>query len=141
MRITAIGREFVAEVDGIDLCAPLDAGVAASIHAAMDRLAVLVFHDKPLADEEQIVFTKSLGKIELNRANNVTPLNQRRLGIEMSDISNLDQRGSLLRAPIAAARSVSAIGCGIRIPRSSVRGRGPRGARLVQRHFQSMILN
>lgn len=96
MRITAIGREFVAEVDGIDLCAPLDAGAEASIHAAMDRFAVLVFHDQPLADEEQIAFTKSLGKIELNTANNVTPLDQRRLGIEMSDISNLDQRGSML---------------------------------------------
>jgi alpha-ketoglutarate-dependent 2,4-dichlorophenoxyacetate dioxygenase len=96
MRIIAIGREFVAEVDGMDLCALLDAGAAASIHAAMDRFAVLVFHDQPLADEEQIAFTKSLGKIELNTANNVTPLDQRRLGIEMSDISNLDQRGSML---------------------------------------------
>ncbi|MBO0756909.1 MAG: TauD/TfdA family dioxygenase [Bradyrhizobiaceae bacterium] len=96
MRITAIGREFVAEVDSIDLRGPLDAGAAASIHAAMDRFAVLVFHDQQLADEEQIAFTKSLGKIELNTANNVTPLDQRRLDIEMSDISNLDQRGNIL---------------------------------------------
>src|SRR5262249_56646625 len=79
MRFTPIGREFVAEVDGIDLTAPLDAGALASIHAAMDRFAVLVFHDQPLADEEQIAFTRSLGKIELNIANNVTPLDQRRL--------------------------------------------------------------
>jgi alpha-ketoglutarate-dependent 2,4-dichlorophenoxyacetate dioxygenase len=62
----------------------------------MDRYAVLVFHDQPLSDEEQIAFTKSLGKVELNTANNVTRLDQRRLGIEMSDISNLDQQGSLL---------------------------------------------
>jgi alpha-ketoglutarate-dependent 2,4-dichlorophenoxyacetate dioxygenase len=96
MRTTAIGHEFVAEVDGIDLRAALEAGPAASIHAAMDRFAVLVFHDQPLADEEQVAFTKSLGKIELNTANNVTPLDQRRLGIEMSDISNLDQHGSML---------------------------------------------
>src|SRR5215470_5316304 len=91
-----IGHEFVAEVTGIDLRAPLDAGAAASIHAVMDRYAVLVFHDQPLTDEEQIAFTKSLGKIELNTANNVTRLDQRRLSIEMSDISNLDQQGNLL---------------------------------------------
>ena len=91
-----IGNEFVAEVTGIDLRAPLDAGATAAIHAAMGRYAVLLFHDQPLSDDEQIAFTKALGKIELNTANNVTRLDQRRLGIEMSDISNLDQQGNLL---------------------------------------------
>jgi len=91
-----IGNEFVAEVTGIDLRAPLDAGATAAIHDAMDRYAVLLFHDQPLSDDEQIAFTKALGKIELNTANNVTRLDQRRLGIEMSDISNLDQQGNLL---------------------------------------------
>ena len=94
MRFIPIGQEFVAEVTGVDLRAPLNA--AAAIHAAMDRHAVLVFRDQPLSDEEQIAFTKALGKIELNTANNVTRLDQRRLGIEMSDISNLDQQGHLL---------------------------------------------
>jgi len=96
MRFVPIGHEFVAEVTGIDLRAPLDAGAVADIHAAMDRHAVLLFHDQPLTDDQQIAFTKSLGKIELNTANNVTRLDQRRLGIEMSDISNLDQQGNLL---------------------------------------------
>jgi alpha-ketoglutarate-dependent 2,4-dichlorophenoxyacetate dioxygenase len=96
MRLTPIGREFVAEAAGIDLTAPLDAGAVAAIDSAMDRYGVLVFHDQPLIDEEQIAFTKSFGKIELNTANNVTRLDQRRLGIEMSDISNLDQQGNLL---------------------------------------------
>ena len=91
-----IGDEFVAKVTGIDLRAPLDADAAATIHAAMDRYGVLVFHDQLLNDEEQIAFTKSLGKIELNTANNVTRLDQRRLGIEMADISNLDQHGNML---------------------------------------------
>ena len=83
MRLIPIGHEFVAEVASIDLRAPLDAGVAANIHGAMDRYAVLVFHDQPLTDGQQIAFTKSLGKIELNTANNVTRLDQRRLGIEI----------------------------------------------------------
>jgi alpha-ketoglutarate-dependent 2,4-dichlorophenoxyacetate dioxygenase len=46
MRFIAIGHDFVAEVIGIDLRAPLDADAAAAIHAAMDRYAVLVFHDQ-----------------------------------------------------------------------------------------------
>jgi alpha-ketoglutarate-dependent 2,4-dichlorophenoxyacetate dioxygenase len=96
MQFTPIGNEFAATVEGIDLPAPLDAAAAAAIHAAMDRYAVLVFHDQPLTDEQQIAFTKSLGKIELNTANNVTRLDQRRLSIEMSDISNLDQHSNML---------------------------------------------
>ena len=96
MRFIPIGSEFAAEVEGIDLCAPLDAAAVAVIHAGMDRHAVLVFHDQPLTDEQQIAFTRSLGKIELNTANNVTRLDQRRLSIEMSDISNLDQHSNML---------------------------------------------
>jgi alpha-ketoglutarate-dependent 2,4-dichlorophenoxyacetate dioxygenase len=96
MPFIPIGRDFVAEVIGIDLRTPLDADAAAAIHAAMDRYAVLVFHDQPLNDAQQTAFTKSLGNIELNTANNVTRLDQRRLGIEMSDISNLDQHGNIL---------------------------------------------
>src|SRR6476659_10152246 len=110
MRFIPIGSEFAAEVEGIDLCAPLDAAAVAAIHAGMDRHAVLVFHDQPLTDEQQIAFTRSLGKIELNTANNITRLDQRRLSIVMS----------------AGARSISEIGCGIRILHSR---RYPRNTR------------
>src|SRR5215472_12252703 len=96
MRFNPIGNEFAAVVEGIDLCAPLNSAQVATIHAGMDRYAVLVFHDQPLTDEQQIAFTKSLGKIELNTANNITRLDQRRLSIEMSDISNLDQHSNIL---------------------------------------------
>jgi len=94
--IRQIHPVFVGEVSGVDLSRPLTREEAAAIDAGMDRYAVLVFHDQPLTDEEQIAFTKSLGKIELNTANNVTRLDQRRLGIEMSDISNLDREGNML---------------------------------------------
>jgi alpha-ketoglutarate-dependent 2,4-dichlorophenoxyacetate dioxygenase len=96
MRFVPIGTEFAAEVEEIDLSTPLDADAVKAIHAGMDRYAVLVFHGQKLTDEQQIAFTRSLGKIELNTANNVTRLDQRRLGIEMSDISNLDQHGNML---------------------------------------------
>jgi alpha-ketoglutarate-dependent 2,4-dichlorophenoxyacetate dioxygenase len=87
MRFIPVHNEFVAEVEDIDLTAPLDAAGAAAIHAGMDRYAVLVFRGQALTDAQQIAFTASLGKIELNTANNVTRPDQRRLGYEMSDIS------------------------------------------------------
>jgi alpha-ketoglutarate-dependent 2,4-dichlorophenoxyacetate dioxygenase len=96
MRFIPVHNEFVAEVEDIDLTAPLDAAGAAAIHAGMDRYAVLVFRGQALTDAQQIAFTASLGKIELNTANNVTRPDQRRLGYEMSDISNLDKDGNLL---------------------------------------------
>ncbi len=96
MRFVPVNPEFVSEVEDIDLAAPLDKAGAAAIHAGMDRYAVLVFRNQPLTDAQQIAFTASLGKIELNTANNVTRPDQRRLGYEMSDISNLDKDGNLL---------------------------------------------
>ena len=96
MRFVPIGPEFAAAVEGIDLRVPLDAAAMAAIHAGMDRHGVLVVHDQPFSDEQQIAFTKGLGTIELNTANNVTRLDQRRLSIEMSDISNLDQHSTML---------------------------------------------
>ena len=96
MRFNPIGNEFAAVVEGIDLCAPLNSAQVATIHAGMDRHAVLVFHEQPLTDDQQIAFTRSLGKIELNTANNITRLDQRRLSVEMSDISNLDQHSNIL---------------------------------------------
>lgn len=37
MRFIAIGSEFAAVVEGIDLCAPLDSAQVEAIHAGMDR--------------------------------------------------------------------------------------------------------
>jgi alpha-ketoglutarate-dependent 2,4-dichlorophenoxyacetate dioxygenase len=96
MQIAPVGNEFVAAVSGIDFRQPPDAATAAAIHTAMDRYAVLVFHDQRISDAEQIAFTKGLGKVELNTSNNVTRLDQRRLSTEMSDISNLDKEGRML---------------------------------------------
>jgi alpha-ketoglutarate-dependent 2,4-dichlorophenoxyacetate dioxygenase len=96
MRIAPLGEAFVAAVDGIDLRRPPDAATADAINAAMDRFAVLVFPDQRVSDAEQVAFTKSLGTLELNTANNITRLDERRLSIEMSDISNLDRDGRML---------------------------------------------
>ena len=59
-----VGPCLAAEVEGIDLTQPLSPEEVAAIHAGMDQYAVLVFHDQPLTDEQQLAFTRSLGEIE-----------------------------------------------------------------------------
>jgi alpha-ketoglutarate-dependent 2,4-dichlorophenoxyacetate dioxygenase len=60
----------------------------AAVHAGMDRYAVLVFHDQLLTDEQQLVFTRSLGEIE--HAIGTGLREQYRLPTTFADVSNLD---------------------------------------------------
>ncbi len=82
---------FVGEVEGVDLCRPLSADEVLAIEAGMDRYAVLVFHDQPLSDEQQVAFSRNFGDIELAVGSSVTRPEDRRLSIELADISNLDR--------------------------------------------------
>ena len=90
---------FAGEVAGVDCRRPLELGEVAAIEAGMDRYAVLVFHDQPLDDEEQLAFTRRFGALE----NYATPGNirspkQQRLRPGMADFSNLDNDGNIISA-------------------------------------------
>lgn len=61
----------------------------------MDRFGVLVFHDQHLNDEQQISFSRQLGTLE-QATGDITSDKDRRLNIELNDISNLDKHGELL---------------------------------------------
>jgi alpha-ketoglutarate-dependent 2,4-dichlorophenoxyacetate dioxygenase len=87
---------FVGEVEGVDLQRPLGPEEVAAIEAGMDRYAVLVFHDQPLSDEQQVAFSRNFGAIELAVNGNVTRPEDRRLGVELADISNLDRDNKVL---------------------------------------------
>lgn len=91
--IRPIDPSFAAEVSGIDLRAPLTAPAVAAIEAAMDRYAVLVFHDQPVTDEQQMAFTLGFGSIEHAQGGNITRADEYRLQDGMIDVSNLDQSG------------------------------------------------
>jgi alpha-ketoglutarate-dependent 2,4-dichlorophenoxyacetate dioxygenase len=80
-----------AEAAGVDLRRPLGADEVAAIEAGMDRHAVLVFHDQPLSDEQQVAFSRNFGEIEPAVNSNVTKPEERRLSVELADISNLDR--------------------------------------------------
>src|SRR5215470_194596 len=83
-----VGPCLAAEVDGIDLTRPLSPQEVAAVHAGMDKYAVLVFHDQPLSDDQQLAFTRSLGEIE--HAIGTGLREQYRLPTTFADVSNLD---------------------------------------------------
>jgi alpha-ketoglutarate-dependent 2,4-dichlorophenoxyacetate dioxygenase len=89
--ITQIGPCFAAEVEGVDLTKPLSPEAVAAVHAGMDRYAVLVFHDQPLDDEQQLAFSRSLGQIEHAVGTSLREPHELRLPTTFADVSNLDR--------------------------------------------------
>jgi len=85
---------FVGEIRGMDLGRPLDAASARALWEAIDRYAVLVFHDQRLSDEQLRDFAGKFGKLEIGRS--AAEGGKRRLALpEIGDISNLDEEGRL----------------------------------------------
>jgi alpha-ketoglutarate-dependent 2,4-dichlorophenoxyacetate dioxygenase len=91
MKTRQIGPCFAAEVEGVDLTKPLSADDVVAIHAGMDEHAVLVFHDQPLTDEQQLAFTRSLGEIEHAIGTSLRAPDEYRLPTTFADVSNLDK--------------------------------------------------
>jgi alpha-ketoglutarate-dependent 2,4-dichlorophenoxyacetate dioxygenase len=88
-----IGPCFAAEVDGIDLTRPLSDADVKAIHAGMDEHAVLVFHDQPIDDAQQLAFSRRLG--ELEHAIGTALRYENRLPTTFADVSNLDHENKV----------------------------------------------
>ena len=86
---------FGGEVSGIDLTRRLTDAEVTAIHAGMDRFGVLVFHDQQLEDEQQIAFSRQLGALE-QATGDIMSEKDRRLSMDLNDISNVDKHGELL---------------------------------------------
>jgi alpha-ketoglutarate-dependent 2,4-dichlorophenoxyacetate dioxygenase len=89
--IRQIGPGFVGEVSGIDTTKPVLSEDVAAVEAGMDRYAVLVFRDQKLTDDEQMAFSLNFGALENPRGGNITRMEDRRLQLGMTDVSNLDK--------------------------------------------------
>src|SRR5258708_31000307 len=94
--IRQIHPVFVGEVEGVDLRRCLTPDEAAAIEAGMDRYAVLVFHDQAISDEQQLAFSRNFGELERVTGGHIMKDSERRLSLDMADISNLDQDSKLL---------------------------------------------
>ena len=91
LTIRQVGPCFAGEVAGVDLTKPLPAADIATIHAGMDKYAVLVFHDQNFTDEQQLAFTQSLGPLELAIGTSLRRPEDHRLPTTFADVSNLDR--------------------------------------------------
>ncbi len=94
MQITPLHPVFVARAEGLDLRRELTAAEVAEIDAAMNQHAILVFPGQFIDDDQQKAFARNFGKLEL-ATGNIQTSDQRRLDMEMADISNLDQDNKL----------------------------------------------
>ena len=98
IRIRRVHPSFVGEVTGIDITQPLTPAQVEAIEDGMHEHAVLVFHDQPLSDPQQVEFTHNFGELEITLAGQMARPEQRRFQqLELGDISNLDE-GERLRA-------------------------------------------
>jgi alpha-ketoglutarate-dependent 2,4-dichlorophenoxyacetate dioxygenase len=84
-----------AEVTGIDIRRPLSAVEVAAIDGGMDRYAVLVFHDQPITDEQQLAFSANFGTLQQD-SNSLMKREDLRLHPAFADVSNLDKNNSRL---------------------------------------------
>jgi len=92
--ISQVHPLFVGEVTGVDLRQPLDPAVVTEIDAAMDRYAVLVLRDQSLDQEQQMVFARSFGPLDLG-LRKVKKQPHRFRYDELIDISNVDEKGRI----------------------------------------------
>ncbi len=89
---------FVGEASPVDLRQAHDHGTLAQIRAGMDEYAILVFRDQPFTDDEQLAFAQRLDG-QLHSRTGSAVLGKSRLGNEaLSDISNVDESGEILRS-------------------------------------------
>jgi alpha-ketoglutarate-dependent 2,4-dichlorophenoxyacetate dioxygenase len=87
--------DFVGVVAGIDLKNPVSAADAATIDAGMDHYGVLVFHGQDINDEQQLAFSRNFGPLE-TATGDIAKVADRRLAMEVNDISNLDKNSNVL---------------------------------------------
>jgi alpha-ketoglutarate-dependent 2,4-dichlorophenoxyacetate dioxygenase len=95
LRFTPLHPVFAARCEGLDLRCPLTREQATAVEAAMDRYAVLAFHDQRIDDDQQLAFGRNFGEVEaipslVDKSRRRLPDNQ------VNDISNLGADGKLL---------------------------------------------
>src|SRR5262245_32283046 len=97
--VKPVTPDFVAEISGLDLGRPLTPADRDAIEAAINRYAIVVFHDQKLTDELQIDFARNFGPIAspAQKARH-TGIRHRIASNDIADISNLDGDGNILEA-------------------------------------------
>jgi alpha-ketoglutarate-dependent 2,4-dichlorophenoxyacetate dioxygenase len=88
--VSPLHPAFVGEVSGIDLRHAVDPHAFRLIEEALDRYAVLRFHEQMLNDQEQLAFSRLFGRLETAIGTIRSNRRQRLDSHELVDVSNLD---------------------------------------------------
>ncbi len=96
--VAPLHPDFVAEISGVDIAAPLASADRDAIEAAIDRYAVVVFRGQKLDDERQVAFAAHFGPIESSALKlRHRDIKHRIESSQVADISNLDGDGNVLK--------------------------------------------
>jgi alpha-ketoglutarate-dependent 2,4-dichlorophenoxyacetate dioxygenase len=87
--------DFAGEVTGVDIARSVSPIDAALIEDGMDRFAVLMVRGQQITDAQQYAFSQHFGPMEQATGDIAKP-EDRRLPMEINDISNLDKHGQVL---------------------------------------------
>jgi len=87
--------DFAARVTGIDIGGAVTDDDRKTLSAAIDRYAVLVFPGQAIDDQSQFAFSARFGEME-RATGDINTAADRRLSMDINDISNLDQSGQVL---------------------------------------------
>lgn len=95
--IRQIHPHFVGEVSQVNL-RTADEEALQDIRNGMDKYGMLVFHDQPMTNEEQLAFSQRLDG-ELHTKTSLSVLEKNRFGTNaLTDISNVNEKGQVLKA-------------------------------------------
>ena len=107
LHIKTLRPKFVAEASGVNLIGLRDAATLEALRHAMDEVGVLILHDQPFSNEEQLEFAQRFDGA-LHGKTSTAVMTKNRFGNEaLSDISNVGHDGEIL--PPADRRRVSSL--------------------------------
>jgi len=97
LSIAPVHPHFVGEVSDVDIRVADEQSLQA-IRDGMDKYAVLVFHNQPMINGEQLAFAQRLDG-ELHTKTSLSVLEKSRFGTTaLTDISNVNDKGEVLKA-------------------------------------------
>jgi alpha-ketoglutarate-dependent 2,4-dichlorophenoxyacetate dioxygenase len=105
IRFKPLTEHFAAEASGVNLRFPLEKEVIREIDQAMDRYAVLVWHDQPFSQDEQVAFARQFGTLDLGLRKAYGGGAHRLKHPELIDISNVTAEGEI--AGQASSKAIS----------------------------------
>jgi len=89
--IRKLNEHIGAEVQGVDLTAPIADETFARLRDVLYNHAVLVFHDQDITDEQHVAFSEGFGRLEMTMVSD--PIGD---GGPIGIISNVDEHGDII---------------------------------------------